>query len=182
MNMLEELFSDYDKQKSETWTFLKGELPGIELVKTKRLAIDHDTRQTDFEKNLALVQVANHYSNKTELFLSTEQLFGLAENNDVKLDIDDKVPCVYVFLSLSDKKCIKVGQSCNVNDRFVNGHFNVSKQNEPSHLSNYYVRDWPRSIDTYEVVAIIFPMYGSGEKDRLAVESGLVSYLGPEIP
>lgn len=180
--MFEELFSDEQKQKDATWDFLKKELQEIELKKTRRLDVDRHTRQIDFEKAMALVQVASHFDDKTELFLSTEQLNDLARNpSGNKADIDE-VPCVYIFLSLFDKLCLKVGQSNNARERLVDGHFNISRNTEKSHLSNYYMHDWPKSIDTDEVVGIIFPMRNSVEKDRLAVESGLTEFLNPLMP
>ena len=180
--MLNEIFSEDQKQKDSTWDFLKREMSGIELSKTRCLEVDQNTKQSEFDKTMALVQVANHYANKTEMFLSTEQLFNLAaKQTDAKLDIDE-VSCVYVFLSLLEEQCIKVGQSNNVRERFVKGHFDISRNTEQSHLCNYYIRDWPKSINEEEVVVIIFPMYGSEEKDRLAVESGLTGFLHPIMP
>ena len=175
-------FSDENRQKDETWSFLKASLPEIELKKTRHLNVNYHTRQVDFEKTLALVQVASHFDNKTELFLSTEHLCNLAHNpSNEKKDVDE-IPCVYIFLSLANNTCVKVGQTNNARERFISGHFNILRNNEESHLCNYYMRDWPRCINDEEVVAVIFPMRGSTEKDRLVVESGLTEFLKPLMP
>lgn len=179
----EGLFFDEQRQKDETWSFLKENLPGIELKKTKDLLeVNRNTRQIDFEKTLALVQVANNISDKTDLLLSTEQLLNLAHNQSTEKKDIEEVPCVYIFLSLAEKLCIKVGQTNNARDRFFNGHFNITRNNEPSHLCHYYMRDWPESIKDEDVVAVIYPMYGSSENGRLAVESGLTAFLKPLMP
>lgn len=176
--LLDEFMNNENQQYCEAMKLIKEKL--FEIPPQYTIEIDHRTKFIDIAKAMACVLVESHQNNSGS-FLSIDQLYNLAKKqNSAELDID-KNSGVYVFLSLRQEVFIKVGQSKDIRCRFVNGHFDSSQKDNRSNLVNYYEYNWPNSIEDDEVVAVIFPMYGTEECDRLTVEKGLKNYLNPLI-
>ena len=103
-----------------------------------------------------------------------------------KLEADiEACPGIYIFVNLINRNVLKVGQSCDMQQRIGQGHLRYGNQQSQSDLIVYCQskwRAWPESLQEQEITLLCFPMYGSSEDERCFIEHGLQKLLTPEMP
>jgi hypothetical protein len=141
-------------------------------------------------EKLATVFLQRRKADKTWQHLSTDQLIAISSKVETaEIDIQQS-PGVYIFCSLVRRTVLKVGQTSNMRRRIALEHLRKGSMNTNSLLIDHAQRNWSvaqdavwhESLNANEVTALTFPMYGSGEVDRLLIELSLKAMLHPEMP
>jgi len=184
------VFLDDEKQKeAETWQIIRKGVPHLDDPMPNQI----DLRKLftpPMHENLGTWFLQRQKADKTWRFLSTDQLIAMASKVETaEIDID-QAPGVYIFCSLFSEAVLKVGQSKDLRNRIACEHLRKGSMNTDSLLIDYAKRnwsvekeaDWHDSLNANEVTALIFPMYGSGEVDRLLIEHSLKEMLHFIIP
>jgi hypothetical protein len=141
-------------------------------------------------EKLAMVFLQRQKAEKKWQHLGTDQLIAIASRVKTAENDIDQSPGVYIFCSLLSGTVLKVGQTENMRRRIAFEHLRKCSMNTNSLLSDYAQRhwsvaqdaDWYESLNAEKVTALMFPMFGSGNVDRVLIELSLKEMLHPDMP
>ena len=177
-----------DAQRREAWDLIEGEIPEVAAADWKppnRLLPPGD----ELHQALAIKTLRERRSSGRYDFLTSEQLNAMAKDTlDTGLNAEEDITQeagVYIFVSLIPPETLKVGETEGLRRRVGREHMRYGHGHTDSNLCAYFTNrgyDWPRRISDKEIVALAFPLPGSSELERKAIEKGLRSLLNPEMP
>lgn len=180
---IQQLFENLESGKNDIWEVIKRYVPEVGLQSSCEQAVKVNAPFEEIARRKAVVILALHYSKKTEVVLSTDQIISIAKKETgSEKEIGENLPCVYVFLSLADKLCVKIGQTENARERIVNGHLRNYTDGHAANLIDYYQGHLIEKVEEDEIVALILPMFRCSQEERELVEKGLMLMLNPLMP
>ena len=184
--MLDVFEEENQEKESATWRFVQNHLSTFVNADDLKQVETDQVLSPPVHEQLSSLFVMSCLHRKRFAFLTDEQLHDIAieemKKGRVRWETNiDETAGIYVFISLVESECYKVGETQNFRERIAKGHLRYGNQDPNSNLIDYCKSrgdNWPDCLRERELVALMLPLKSDSE-DRQFIEFGLQKLLLP---